>query len=198
MTGVSYVCGSCRFNYLNNPYCEKCHNGDKFVSIYGDKVEYSKFYQHCASSMSIKKVIFNPPATIVLWNDGTKTVVKCGENDIFDPEKGMAMAIAKKALGNRGNYYEIFKKWVPEYTITTETPKTTSESTKTTESKDSYIDCMYDFLLEKAKGKTELHRYTLFCWFGSDGIDLLVENGILEPLDNDGVGGVVYKIHKRK
>ncbi len=24
------------------------------------------------------------------------------------------MAIAKKALGNKGNYYETFKKWVPE------------------------------------------------------------------------------------
>lgn len=24
------------------------------------------------------------------------------------------MAIAKKALGNQGNYYEVFKKWLPE------------------------------------------------------------------------------------
>lgn len=67
-----------------------------------------------ATSFSIKDVIFNDPAVIVLWNDGTKTVVKCSENDIFDPEKGMAMAIAKKALGNQGNYYETFKKYLPE------------------------------------------------------------------------------------
>ena len=63
---------------------------------------------------SIKKVIFNDPATIVFWEDGTKTVVKCGEHDIFDPEKGLAMAIAKKALGNEGNYYNVIKKWLPE------------------------------------------------------------------------------------
>lgn len=62
----------------------------------------------------IKKVIFNDPATIILWSDETKTVVKCGENDIYDPEKGLAMAIAKKALGNKGNYYNEFKKWLPE------------------------------------------------------------------------------------
>lgn len=62
----------------------------------------------------ICKVIFNYPATVVLWSDGTKTVVKCGDYDIFDPEKGLAMAIAKKALGNKGNYYEEFKKWLPE------------------------------------------------------------------------------------
>ena len=62
----------------------------------------------------IKKVIFNDPATIVFWSDGKKTVVKCGERDIYDPEKGLAMAIAKRALGNEGNYYELFKKWLPE------------------------------------------------------------------------------------
>lgn len=61
----------------------------------------------------IKKVIFNEPATIVFWSDKTKTVVKA-ENDTFDPEKGLAMAIAKKALGNQGNYYNTFKKWLPK------------------------------------------------------------------------------------
>ena len=61
----------------------------------------------------IDKVVFNNPATIVFWKDGTKTVVKCGKGDIFDPEKGLAMAIAKKALGNEGNYYEVFKTWLP-------------------------------------------------------------------------------------
>ena len=62
---------------------------------------------------SIKKVIFNVPATIVFWDDGTKTIVKA-ENEPFDPEKGLAMAIAKKSLGNQGNYYNEFKKWLPE------------------------------------------------------------------------------------
>ena len=63
----------------------------------------------------IKKVIFNDPATIVFWKDGTKTVVKCGDGDIFDPEKGLAMAIAKKALGNKGHYFETVKKWTEGY-----------------------------------------------------------------------------------
>lgn len=66
---------------------------------------------------TIKKVIFNSPATVVMWSDGTKTVVKCDKEDKFDPEKGLAMAIAKKFLGtskSKGNYYEEFKKWLPE------------------------------------------------------------------------------------
>ena len=61
----------------------------------------------------ITNVIFNDPATIVFWSDGTKTVVKA-EGEPFDPEKGLAMVIAKKALGNKGNYYNEFKKWLPE------------------------------------------------------------------------------------
>lgn len=69
------------------------------------------------SKFSIEKVIFNDPATIVIWKDGTKTIVKCGEGETFDPEKGLAMAIAKRALGtnqSKGNYYDIFKEWLPE------------------------------------------------------------------------------------
>ena len=59
----------------------------------------------------IKNIIFNPPATIVFWNDGTKTVVKCDERDQFDPEKGITMAFFKKMHGNKGHYFEEIKKW---------------------------------------------------------------------------------------
>ena len=71
----------------------------------------------------IKKVIFNNPATIVLWSDGSKTVVKSHLDD-YDPEKGLAMVIAKKALGNEGNYYNVFKKWLPKDDETIETDQT--------------------------------------------------------------------------
>lgn len=63
---------------------------------------------------NIKNVIFNPPATVVYWSDGTKTVVKCSVNDKFDPEKGLAMAIAKRCANNSGSYYKEIQKWVGE------------------------------------------------------------------------------------
>lgn len=53
----------------------------------------------------IKNVIFAPPATIVYWSDGSKTVVKCSE-------KGLAMAIAKRCGGNKGSYYKEIQNWV--------------------------------------------------------------------------------------
>lgn len=62
----------------------------------------------------IKEVIFNAPATIVIWADDTKTVVKCQPDDEYNAELGLAMAISKKFFGNKGNYNEVFKKWLPE------------------------------------------------------------------------------------
>lgn len=65
--------------------------------------------------LGIKDVKFNDPATIVFWDDGTKTVVKCQKGDKFDPEKGLAMAIVKKQCGHNNGYFnEIFKKWCPD------------------------------------------------------------------------------------
>ena len=60
----------------------------------------------------IKKVIFNDPATIVLWLDGTKTVVKCQEGDEYSKEKGLALCFAKRALGNKSNFNNEFKRWI--------------------------------------------------------------------------------------
>ena len=90
------------FNTLN----EKQKNAVYFTIAYNEN-RISKLLP------KIKDVIYNDPATIVFWEDGTKTVVKC-KNEKFDPEKGLAMAFSKKMLGNKGNYYNIFKKWLPE------------------------------------------------------------------------------------
>ena len=63
----------------------------------------------------IKKVIFNDPATIVYWTDGTKTIVKCNDGDTYSPERGLLMAIAKKFLGgNAGRYNNELRKWLPD------------------------------------------------------------------------------------
>ena len=58
----------------------------------------------------IERVLFNKPATIVFWADGTKTVVKCRKGDKWDAEKGLAMACAKKLLGNDDGYHQTLAK----------------------------------------------------------------------------------------
>ena len=61
-----------------------------------------------------KKVIFNGPATIVMWQDGTKTIVKCQEGDTYDKEKGFAIAIIKRLFDDTSYFNTIFKSWVDE------------------------------------------------------------------------------------
>lgn len=64
--------------------------------------------------LAIDRVIFNDPATIVLWKDGTKTVVKCQEGDTYSEETGLALCVMKKVYGNKGRFNDLFKKWIPE------------------------------------------------------------------------------------
>ena len=134
--GEKYMIESSEWNSITNDttyeVCDACgHRSYKKESelmevpaIPADRYKYDlQFQQRLMSNsfyglygvrgMGIKKVIFNAPATIVLWNDGTKTVVKCSENDIFDPEKGLAFCFLKKLLGDR--YYKIINSEVRKY-----------------------------------------------------------------------------------
>lgn len=61
------------------------------------------------SKPTIERVVFNDPATIVFWKDGTKTVVKCSKGDTFSKESGIAMCFMKKMHGNGNEYHKIFK-----------------------------------------------------------------------------------------
>lgn len=62
---------------------------------------------------NIKKVIFNPPATIVIFKDDTKTVVK-SHNEDFDPEKGVLMALARHIWDSRADFNRFMEKWTVE------------------------------------------------------------------------------------
>lgn len=49
------------------------------------------------------KIIYNPPATIVLWADGTKTVVKCSAEDEYNEYYGFLCALSKKMFGTNSH-----------------------------------------------------------------------------------------------
>ena len=99
-------------------------------------------------SLSIKDVIFNPPATIVFWMDGTKTVVKDQGEVFYDPEKGMAMAVAKKAFGNQGNYYNQFSKYLDIY-----------EKKQEAEFTSSYANTVLNDIIEKFRNSLTKTNY---------------------------------------
>ena len=83
----------------NAGICEKEELRKEFLSkmkFLRDKVAETKnFY-----SLNVSKIIFNPPATIVFWEDGTKTVVKCSAEDKFNEYYGFLVALGKKVYEN--------------------------------------------------------------------------------------------------
>lgn len=98
-TGHELVFGSCDLTSdLDGNW--RIRSGALYPRCEGKKTD------SATNTAAIKDVIFAPPATIVYWSDGAKTVVKCSEKDVFDPEKGLAMAIAKRCGGNKGSYYK--------------------------------------------------------------------------------------------
>ena len=99
--------------FINKPYHRDALDNARYITQ--ARAMLNTAYAKEAAAMNVTVItdaIFAPPATIVYWSDGTKTVVKCSEKDIFDPENGLAMAIAKRCGGNKGSYYKEIQNWV--------------------------------------------------------------------------------------
>lgn len=157
-------CSTCRHR-CDTAYCDKeCHWLSAWAPNRVDAAMNLAFVEYCKADVvntmklyakqnpfAISKVIFNPPATIVMWVDGEKTVVKA-QNEAFDPEKGLAMAIAKKALGNKGNYFEEIKKWVGTYDCEPLYPKIVKTATVKACLENEYLE-MVNQELEDLKKK---------------------------------------------
>ena len=84
----------------------------------------------------VRQVIFNPPATIVHWSDGTKTVARCNEQDTFSEEVGLAMVCAKKLLHPYESFQECLDKAIrPKKTAKASVPGVASPKVKTVSKK---------------------------------------------------------------
>lgn len=94
-------------------------NGGKTIVISRDGEMYDKETDlalcFTLRQLGLAKVIFNNPTTTATWEDGSETVVHCQEGDIWSKETGLFTVIAKKALGNKSNFNEVFKKHIPNY-----------------------------------------------------------------------------------
>lgn len=92
----------------------------------------------------IDNVICQDSAVVIFWKDGTKTTAKCGPDDVFDYEKGLAIAALKYVFGNKV-YQEDMKEIMEAFPRTKSTVKkktvklvaetTTEEPTKKSTSK---------------------------------------------------------------
>lgn len=129
--------------------------------LVGD-IENGYFYIDSGLCTTIDKVIFNPPATIVYWSDSTKTIVKTQNDEMFDPEKGLAMAVMKKSFGNKGSYYNEVKKWVePYYKEHAVYVKTEEEKLYIDDDIAEIVRIKADLDLSTEKAMEDIRRHTL-------------------------------------
>lgn len=89
-------------NHLNNddevPFCEMdCSGCCECDSLYEEDFDENPMMWGIPD---VRRVIFNPPATIVFWDDNTKTVVKCMDGEKFERYAGFMAACMKKMFGS--------------------------------------------------------------------------------------------------
>ena len=95
--------------WIYTPYTEPLFPTKDCQSLVSNVL--TETYASISFPYQIEKVIFHDPATIVIWKDKTKTVVK-RHNEPYDREKGLAMCIAKKVLGEK--FHQTFREWCKE------------------------------------------------------------------------------------
>lgn len=92
--------------------------------ILNNKVSYTTYYRGGFTQRYIptpKKIIINEDSkvTVVMWDDNTKTIVKCSEADQYDPYAAYCAAFAKKCYGTNSQ----LKKTIENHTVFQESKK---------------------------------------------------------------------------
>lgn len=93
-----------------------------------------------------EKIIFHGPATIAIWPDGSKTVVKCQNGDDYDAEKAIALVYLKKMYGTNKSKSNYLDNLIKDVEIVDQKAKSID-----TDSYTSDIDAGYQKALENAK-----------------------------------------------
>ena len=88
------------------------------------KVSYTNYYRGGFTQRyapTPKKIIVNEDSkvTVVMWDDGTKTIVKCSEADQYDSYAAYCAAFAKKCYGTNSQ----LKKTIENLTVVQESKK---------------------------------------------------------------------------
>lgn len=89
-------------------------NANSAVCTPRKTIKYSGAFVVNHKQIYIKEVIYSNPATIVLWSDGSRTVVKCSTMDCYSEEVGLVMCIMKKQMGNK-KFKQLLNSWLPDY-----------------------------------------------------------------------------------
>lgn len=120
------------YMFLNNNYIKRT-NGENAASI-------------IKSYFDIEKVIFNGPATIVVWKDNTKTIVKCEEGTTYSKEEAIDQAILKKLFTTNSHHKRVLKDLINERSV---------EQIDKKKLKKEHTNYIQEAVANYANGKTE-------------------------------------------
>lgn len=105
-------------NWINHNYTTTLN--DSYISVFTEEdnksVNKQKEQRNKKMNKKIKKIILNNPATVIFWNDNSKTVVKCTDGDKYNPLNGIAIAFMKGMLDKKA-YNKLKKAAETENTI---------------------------------------------------------------------------------
>ena len=110
------------------------------------------------NNIKVKSVKFSVPATIVFFEDGTKTVTKCRDGDEYDINLGVSWAICKKVARDRGlTVKDLITAVVPQESYRTMPTFTTRVSVRTIAQLfcDTRIGCLVDTAIEESHDAAE-------------------------------------------
>lgn len=93
---------------MPNDFIDAIMNGYALTARSPFKLTFHTYNPNDAYIYNIKQIIHNPPATIIIWENGHKSVVKCMDTDTYNPEQGIAMCLLKEMLSEDG-YRELKK-----------------------------------------------------------------------------------------
>lgn len=114
-TSSSYFSYSSTLNTYAEPYYRWINVGGRREVI--SKDEYDNLLP-CVNDIvktaindtfAVKRIHKSGPVTVVIWNDGTKTVVRCAEGSKDDPYAAFCAAVTKRIYGSNSKINKMLK-----------------------------------------------------------------------------------------
>lgn len=119
------------YTSLTRSYLGQMYNPYQICTVKIGTGEPSSGHYKCEKGLDsvIRKVQINEKKKVctIVWTDGEVTMAKCGENDIWDPEKGLLVCIAKRFWVSGTQFNKWLKAQIPEPVEESYEPKHAAE-----------------------------------------------------------------------
>lgn len=123
--------GDALSDIVNEYLAEGCVSGDTLDPETIDEINGISDNGQDIMGLGYNRIIFHEPATVVYWDDGTKTVVKAKTGtDEFSPEAGVLLCFLKHACGDDPvKFHKVLKDLTAGYRPATHAKKSEKKET---------------------------------------------------------------------